>query len=327
MSDQASNAVEVGLHAVVLAVSHDRPFVLTVPHASGLAALPFGPFRPSDHKTLDEGLRAWVKAQTRLHLGYVEQLYTFGDAARMQANADSRNLVSVGYLALVRVPEPAQAADSGTWDSWYRFLPWEDWRGGTPALLTEIVIPVLAQWVKIAPQQVSASTGLDRQTRFQLAFGVTDSGDLQGASWDEERVLERYELMYEAGLVQEALTDGAVATLLVGDPLGLPMVHDHRRILATALARLRGKLKYRPIVFELLGEQFTLTQLQTTVETLSGQSLHKQNFRRMVEKADLVEPTGESSAETGGRPAAYFRFRRAVMRERPAPGLRVGTRG
>ena len=105
------------------------------------------------------------------------------------------------------------------------------------------------------------------------------------------------------------------------------MLHDHRRILATAIARLRAKLKYRPVVFELLPESFTLTELQQTVETLSGQLLHKQNFRRMVEKAELVEPTGATASRTGGRPAAYFRFRKAVLRERPAPGLRIGTRG
>ncbi len=69
---------------------------------------------------------------------------------------------------------------------------------------------------------------------------------------------------------------------------------DHRRILATALSRLRGKLKYRPVVFELLPPTFTLTTLQRTVESISGRHLHKQNFRRVVENAALVEPTGET---------------------------------
>ncbi|MEM9734375.1 MAG: NAD regulator [Pseudomonadota bacterium] len=319
MSSATSSSVEIGLHAVVLAVSEDRPLVLTMPNENGaLAALPFGPFQPGTHKTLDEGLRSWVQAQTKLNLGYVEQLYTFGDTGRMSGGTANANLVSVGYLALVRLSEPHAASVSGTWASWYRFLPWEDWRATMPPLLQESILPTLSHWVAQNPAHVSGSTGLDRQARFNLAFGT--------GQWDEERVLERYELMYEAGLVQEALTDGAVSALLVETPLGQPMVHDHRRILATALARLRGKLKYRPIVFELMGEQFTLTQLQKTVETLSGQTMHKQNFRRMVEKADLVEPTGETTAQTGGRPAAYFRFRRAIMRERPAPGLRVGMR-
>src|SRR5262245_20498539 len=104
------------------------------------------------------------------------------------------------------------------------------------------------------------------------------------------------------------------------------MRFDHRRILATAIARLRGKLKYRPVVFELMAQEFTLTELQRTVEAISGRRLHKQNFRRLVETAALVEPTGETSTATGGRPAALFRFRHEVVQERPAPGLRLGAR-
>jgi hypothetical protein len=99
------------------------------------------------------------------------------------------------------------------------------------------------------------------------------------------------------------------------------MAMDHRRILASALGRLRGKLKYRPVVFELLPASFTLLELQQTVEALAGQELHKQNFRRLVETAGLVERTARVRRETGGRPAALFRFRRDVLRERPAPGM------
>jgi hypothetical protein len=84
-------------------------------------------------------------------------------------------------------------------------------------------------------------------------------------------------------------------------------------------------LKYRPVIFELMDAQFTLTALQNTVEAISGRHLHKQNFRRLVENAALVEPTGETSTTTGGRPAALFRFRREVIQERPAPGLRLGA--
>src|SRR5262249_41871132 len=144
----------------------------------------------------------------------------------------------------------------------------------------------------------------------------------------EERVLERYELLYEAGLVEEARRDGRQAALArrALPNLGEPMRFDHRRILATAIARLRAKLKYRPVVFELMPASFTLTELQSTVEAISGRHLHKQNFRRLVESTALVEPTGKSSTATGGRPAALFRFRREVIQERPAAGFRLGQR-
>jgi hypothetical protein len=102
---------------------------------------------------------------------------------------------------------------------------------------------------------------------------------------------------------------------------GRPMALDHRRILATALGRLRGKLKYRPVVFELLPPSFTLLQLQRVVEALAGVRLHKQNFRRLVETGGLVEGTGRRHPPTGGRPAELFVFRREVLRERPAPGV------
>jgi hypothetical protein len=68
------------------------------------------------------------------------------------------------------------------------------------------------------------------------------------------------------------------------------MASDHRRVLATALGRIRGKLAYRPVVFELLPGEFTLLQLQRVAEALSGTHLHKQNFRRLVMNANLVEP-------------------------------------
>jgi hypothetical protein len=80
------------------------------------------------------------------------------------------------------------------------------------------------------------------------------------------------------------------------------------------------------VVFELMPESFTLTELQRTVEAISGRHIHKQNFRRLVETAEIVEATGGTSLSTGGRPAALFRFRRDVVKERPTPGLRVGGR-
>ena len=99
-------------------------------------------------------------------------------------------------------------------------------------------------------------------------------------------------------------------------------------IAATALSRLRGKITYRPVVFELLPESFTLLALQSVVEALAGERRHKQNFRRLVETSGLVEPTGETTrAAGGGRPAKLYRFRREVLRERPRPGVGLPARG
>jgi hypothetical protein len=231
-------------------------------------------------------------------------------------------VVSVGYLALTRLPEDNRALEAAgaRFEPWYRFFPWEDWRGGRPALLDSAMLPALAAWAKSAPREPGRA--LPRRERLRQAFGT------EGSPWDEERVLDRYELLYEAGLVEEARRDGREAALARGKlaQLGDPMRLDHRRILATAIARLRAKMKYRPVVFELMATEFTLTELQRTVEAIAGRHLHKQNFRRLVEGTALVEPTGETSTATGGRPAALFRFRREVLAERPSAGLRFGGR-
>ena len=130
--------------------------------------------------------------------------------------------------------------------------------------------------------------------------------------------LQRYELLYEAGLASEAKLSGRG-----GGGFGRAMVADHRRILATGIARLRAKIKYNPVVFELMPPAFTLLQLQRCVEAIAGMNLHKPNFRRLIEQQQLVEETGEVVAETGGRPAKAFRFREAVKEERAVAGTKL----
>ncbi len=319
-----SNSVEIGLNAAIISMSGKSPRMLIV-HEPGDAhqpSLPFGAFDPMRHRTFEMSLRAHVEAQTALRLGYVEQLYTFGDRGRHTMPGDTGpHVVSVGYLALTRAA-PATAERLGRENAqfvdWYHFLPWEDFRAGRPAILDRIILPALKKWV----QGSGGSTGLlpSRKTRLRLAFG------LEGFPFDEERVLERYELLYEAGLMAESVNDRRTRSTGLDTPLGQQMKHDHRRIAATALARLRSKIKYRPVIFELMAPAFTLTDLQATVEAISGRHLHKQNFRRLVEGAELVEPTGRTTTETGGRPAALFRFRSQILEERPAPGLKVGGR-
>jgi hypothetical protein len=303
-------ALAIRLSAVIVAATTAEPRVLTVRIGDPFEALPSGPLEV-EHRTLDVGLRSWVGRQTGQRLGYVEQLYTFGDRDRVESG-DTRpsRALTVAYLALVREVQPGGAVEA-VWQSWYRHFPWEDWRGGKPAVLAPLE-ERLGRWADAAATEAERRL---RAERFGLAFAP---------AWNEELVLERYELLYEAGLVEEARRSRA-RTPPGGDMprSGVAMFADHRRILATAIGRLRGKIKYRPVVFELMLPSFTLLQLQRTVEALSGVRLHKQNFRRLVEQQGLVEETGGISAETGGRPARLVRFRREVLLERPAPGLRL----
>jgi hypothetical protein len=313
VTDTGKHVVTIGLSAAIVSVVEDSPSVLVVHTAGADDSLPFGPFDPIAHRTLESGLRTWVGEQTYLDLGYVEQLYTFGDRGRhtLKPGEDSR-VVSVGYLALTKQLGERNAPES-IWRGWYRYFPWEDWRDQKPAVIDEVIGPALEGFVAAAPDKPCAEL---RRDRVRLCFGGEDIG------WDEEKVLERYELLYEAGLVTESARDGRIATAHAL-PLGDRMMFDHRRILATAIARLRGKMKYRPVVFELMPASFTLLELQRTVEAISGIRLHKQNFRRLVEDQGLVEGTGKFNSPPRGRPAELFRFRREVLRERPSPGVRL----
>lgn len=320
-TDPAS--VAIGLNAAIIAVIEDEPVVLVIrggsEDANGVDGLPFGPFTPIDHRTLDSGLRSWVSEQTGLDLGYVEQLYTFGDRGRHAEPGDlNPHVVSIGYLALTE-SSTLQELQKGTWRSWYHFFPWEDWRKGRPQILDEEIVPRLREWVERPAARNAPARPVERSDRVRMCFAV------DGATWDEERVLDRFELLYEAGLVEESRRDGREAALALSNlpRFGASMRFDHRRILATAIGRVRAKIKYRPVIFELMPPDFTLFELQKTVEAILGPHLHKQNFRRLVEGAGLVEPTGDMKTRTGGRPARLYRFRREVLLERPSPGVRV----
>ena len=292
----AAGAISAELIAVLVAVTNGTPRLLTV---DGGAGLPSGPLE-SGQRSLQAGLRGWVERQTRHPLGYVEQLYTFAD----QGRGGGGRTVSVSYLALSR-EAPIPPGISAAWQDWYRYFPWEDRR--TEGRIVETAIaPGLARW---------AQDNAERRRRAASCFGI------EGEAWNEELALARYELLHEAGLVREAARDGRPAS---GEFIpGAPMVFDHRRILATAISRLRAKIKYRPVVFELMPETFTLLDLQRAVEALAGRTLHKQNFRRLMEVQELVEETGQTTSATTGRPAKLFRFRSQILAERAHGGTRL----
>jgi hypothetical protein len=286
----------LSLDAVIVAVTAGQPRILTASASPEAApALPSGLLDADGDATLELGLRRWIRAQTGLAVGYVEQLYTFGDRDRQRTDGAERQL-SVAYLGLVKEAQPAPGA---AWIDAYDLLPWEDRRSGLRTAVAEVLLPALAGW---------AGREASRRHRVRSNFG-------DRRAWDPIRVLERYELLYEAGLLPEFERDRGRRPG-VRAATGTELAFDHRRIVATALGRMRGKLKYRPVVFELLPETFTLLQLQLTVEALTGMRLHKQNFRRLVENGRFLEPTRGVEKSARGRPAKLFRFRKEVVRAR-----------
>ena len=302
----AARDVNVDLIAVVVAATEGVPSVLTIGQGD---ALPSGPFELG-HRSPQSGLRTWVEEQTGQPLGYIEQLYTFADRDRA-GDERERRVISISYLALTR-EEHAVAPSGRRWRSWYDYFPWEDHRAGKPPIVADLLQPRLFAWADGADD---ASVRRERRQRAAIAFGFEDR------DWNEELTLQRYELLYEAGLVEE-VTRGPASAASPPVP-SKSMAADHRRILATGIGRLRSKIKYRPVVFELMAPAFTLLQLQRTVEALAGRLVHKPNFRRLIEQQDLVEETGETTAETGGRPAKLFHFRHAVLAERAIAGTKL----
>ena len=250
MSEKPLTPIEIGLTAAIVAIEGNEPLILTASGSDGdkLAGLPFGPFDAVSHRTFEIGLRAWVEEQAGLRLGYVEQLYTFGDRGRhTQAGDTDAHVASIGYLALARAADNASPAPGATFEPWYRFFPWEDWREARPAMIERDILPELTRWAA-GSEQPETARALSRKDRVRLYFGT------EGAQWDEERVLDRYELLYEAGLIEEARRDGRAAADAAGhvgcEPLaGGPGDLDPeagaepRRRRRVAVARLVGVLR------------------------------------------------------------------------------------
>ncbi len=102
-----------------------------------------------------------------------------------------------------------------------------------------------------------------------------------------------------------------------------PLAFDHPQMVEVALERVRTKLEYTTIGFQLLPETFTLTELQRVYEIVLDRELDKRNFRRKLKLLELVEPTGEKFREGPGRPAELYRFRHVDFVHLRERGIRV----
>ena len=318
---QGSGTTEVV--AVLVAITDHIARVLTVDQGK---LLPNGPLMPL-HRSLQAGVRQWVEEQTQQPLGYLEQLYTFVDTNRR--NIDGHALVYVSYLGLVQETQTQALQSKALWRDWYDYFPWENHLDGMPSIIMDFIVPALLEWANTANdsivqqrrrQRIGLCWGLDKA--FLASGKLTDSQsvnehDNESREWIAEHVLLRYEMLYEAGLIPEApnYPPNYQAVTLPEDwsqRIGVPMYYDHRRVIATAISRLRAKIEYRPLIFGLMPDVFTLSQLQQSVEALSGVRLHKQNFRRLLDSQNLVMETGESSTAQRGRPAKLYRFRHDI---------------
>jgi hypothetical protein len=292
---------------------------------AGHAAWPGGFVQQrADRAGVDAVRREFTEEVGPRVIRYLETLDTYDDTGRdprqFAGEIDSgtgrwiergARIVSKAFLILLDeteialAPESAKEAVRAAWVNVYALLPWEDLREERGRRLARQLPVRLRQWAALAPPSEAA----ERAQRIRRAWGRSL------AAWNEELANERYALLLEAGLVEEAWRDrwgqlraDAPRALLAP---GAALAFDHRRMLADAVARVRSKLRYVPgVLAALAGREVTLPGLQRTVESAAGRRLHASNFRRVVtESHGLLRPIGRQAAGGGSGPrAALYAF-------------------
>lgn len=192
--------------------------------------------------------------------------------------ARGARVTTAAYLMLTRDPHDTAAPTGGDdaarahWADVYEYLPWEDLRDEARQARLGRLVKALDGWARRSSQAAD---------RVRELFGLRE--------WNEERTAERWALLMEARLVPEARRDrwGRVQARAEDALTGREMAFDHRQILADALGRVRGKIKYTPAaLMALTGPEATLDELQAHCEAIAGRPLHRSNFRRAVAPAE-----------------------------------------
>ncbi len=305
-----ADRVEVMLASTLVAIRNDEPCVLVRAVEADKAVtmgLAGGPFDAAQYDTVDSAARALITATTRQPAPRLDQLCTISGHGKANGAVAVPTLI-VGFLGLLGNPE-AITSSALNWQSWYTFLPWEDRRPSAqhPNAFETAVLERAETVDSQAQSRTSTTATVNRRRQVECLFG------LNGHVWDETKAVERFEVLRAIGLISEHAVSQQLAVVdqAAQPPLpaaGTAMLPGHRHVLAAAIARLRSRIKDNPIVPELLTGEFTLFELQKVVEAILKPNLHKQNFRRQVESANLVESTGHQKRDTGGRPAELYRY-------------------
>jgi 8-oxo-dGTP diphosphatase len=167
-----------------------------------------------------------------------------------------------------------------------------------------------------ARRELMEETGLERVYLEQLyTFGDVDRDP-------RERVVSvAYYALVKLGdhRVRAATDARAAAWFPVWDTPSLAF--DHQRILEVALTRLKGKVRYQPIGFELLPAKFTLTQLQRVYETILERALDKRNFRKKILSMELLIELDEVQQDVAHRAGRLYRFDRRKYQQLEKEGF------
>jgi hypothetical protein len=187
------------------------------------------------------------------------------------------------------------------WWPLFHLFPWEDWRKCAPAAVSESLLPKLYQW-----SRTSAPDETNSRRRLGQLFADGDQ------SWSSHHILARFQALYAAELLPEALRDrsGAAVSVRHGHTrvYGQTMAGEDRLLLAKALSTLRTSLRHGPSAHQLTLKVFTLGDLQKILENLTGIGLHTQNFRRDILRSGLLEPVTGPMKQKGKRPVKTYRW-------------------
>lgn len=162
-----------------------------------------------------------------------------------------------------------------------------------------------------ARRELREETGIESVFLEQLyTFGEVDRGDPRG----RVVTVAYYALVNLVDYQIRAATDASLADWYLVSNLP-SLAFDHKQILETALTRLKGKVRYEPIGFELLPPKFTLSQLQKLYETILGVELDKRNFRKKILKMDFLVELPEMQTDVSHRAARLYQFDAAKYKE------------
>lgn len=167
-----------------------------------------------------------------------------------------------------------------------------------------------------ARRELQEETGVSRVYLEQLyTFGEPDRDPREHVV-----TVAYYALVKLSNHSVKAATDARNAAWF--DVCDLPkLAFDHEEIIEAALLRLKGKVRYEPIGFELLPPKFTLTQLQHLYETVVEAQLDKRNFRKKILAMDLLIETDEIEQDVAHRAARLYRFDEAKYRQLKKKGF------
>ena len=169
---------------------------------------------------------------------------------------------------------------------------------------------------------VAAARELKEETGIKNVFleQLYTFGEVNRDPRDRVITIAYYALVNISEYIIQAKSDAKNAKWFPVEQLP-PLAFDHKHILKVAKRRLKGKLRYQPIGFELLPTEFTLTQLQRLYETVLEQKLDKRNFRNKILKMKLLIDTGEMQVGVSHRPAKLYHFDEARYLELKQEGF------